>query len=242
MQQEFNFEEDYDFESHIESILEAAGADDINPPPDLAEILISFSETVYIEAIKSAPEAIDHNVVVSIASRNAVVYTGLLAIGLALKYPATADWLQEFMSGKTLIMIDAQVELLHRALKNDRQVAEEEPQRLNPNCDVCSKPVKLNAGAVWVDRNEIFGAELDHKLKPETNKAIDMRQYSAPDRVHIYFGHISCQGEQIQNSYAAETYLLNPSGFMNLSAHLFTKRWFEHSDYPGFARKWSKRF
>ena len=61
-------------------------------------------------------------------------------------------------------------------------------------------------------RNEIFNAELDHKLKPETNKAIDMRQYSAPDRVHIYFGHLDCQSEQVQNSYSAETYLLNPSG------------------------------
>jgi hypothetical protein len=241
MQQEFNFE-DYDFKKQVEEILEAAGADDINAPPDLAEILISFSEMMYLETVKSAPEDMDYKAVISFASHNSVFYTGLLAIGFALKYPATADWLQEFILDKTLIMIDAQVEVLHRALKNDRQMAEEEPQSLDQNCDVCSKPVKLNAGAVWVKRNEIFNAQLDHKLNPETDEAIDMRQYSAPDRVHIYFGHLNCQDEMILNSYAAETYLLNPSGFLNLSAHLFTKRWFKHSDYPGFARKWSKRF
>jgi hypothetical protein len=241
MQQEFNFE-DYNFNKQVEEILEAAGADNINPPPDLAAILISFSETVYIEAIKSAPKEIDEKVVLSVASRNSVIYTGLLAIGLALKYPSTADVLQGFMPDRTLHMIDLQVELLQTALKNDGQVAEEEPQRLDPDCDVCSKPVKLHDGAVWVDRKEIFNAELDHRLKPETDEAIDMRQYSAPDRVHIYFGHLDCQDHMIQNSYAAETYLLSPSSLLNLSAHLFTKRWFKHSDYPGFARKWSKRF
>ena len=139
-------------------------------------------------------------------------------------------------------MVDAQVELLQRVLKTDRQVAEEEPQRLDPSCDVCSEPVKLNIGAVWVDRLEIFNSELDIRLKPETDQAIDMRNYSAPQLVHIYFGHLDCQGEQVQNSYSAETYLMNPCSFMDLSAHLFTKRWFKHSDYPGFARKWSKRF
>ena len=241
MQQEFSFE-DYDFKKEVEEILETAGADDINPPPDLEAILISFSKTVYIEAIKSAPKEIDHNVVLSVASRESVIYTGLLAIGLALKYPRTADELQAFMPDKTLNMIDLQVELLETALKKDLKIEEEVHQMLDQNCDVCSKPVKLHAGAVWVKRNEIFNAELDHKLQPETDEAIDMRQYSAPDRVHIYFGHLNCQDEMIQNSYAAETYLLNPSGFLNLSAHLFTKRWFKHSDYPGFARKWSKRF
>jgi len=82
---------------------------------------------------------------------------------------------------------------------------------------------------------------IHHNSNPETDEAIDMRKYSAPSQVHIYFGHVECQ-DDMQNSYAAETYLTNPSGLLNLSAHLFTKNWFKHSDYPGFAKKWSKRF
>jgi len=240
MQQEFNFE-DYDFRKQIEEILEAAGADDISPPPDLAEFFTSFSHMIYLESIKQAPKDVDYKTIISFASHYSVFYTGLMAMSFALKYPATADWLQDFIPEKTLTRINAYAEAAHKALKNDRQVEEEEPQRPDPDCDICSKSVKLSAGAVWVKRNEVFSAQFDHNSNPETDEAIDMRKYSPPSQVHIYFGHVECQ-DDMQNSYAAETYLTNPSSLLNLSAHLFTKNWFKHSDYTGFAKEWSKRF
>lgn len=112
-----------------------------------------------------------------------------------------------------------------------------------PDCMDCGRPIpSTNDVTIWVKLSDIRSAEYEdweertaEATRPDTIHATILGQSSEPTIVKIYLGHRKCGPENPANWYEGSV-IDTPKKLLDLSAHLFEKRWFRFSDWPDFVR------
>ncbi|MCL0031663.1 hypothetical protein M1N55_06510 [Dehalococcoidia bacterium] len=243
-QESFDFEfEELDIEKMIESVLEKIGVDPPHFHIDFVAILKDFGDQIYVNTVRTAPDGIPASIIKAQSSMSQSIMIGGVCMRLALKHPTLAFALLKTLDPELRFAIEENVGavLQIKQLNQELEILEPDTQLNYPNCDMCDDPIDIKMAAIWVLKSEVVAAEKSRAI-PDDSRPIPLSISKPKPTVHIYWGHWQCQPNGFFNSYEAEGHVGNAEQFMRFSAHIFQKRWFKNSDFPGFARRFSTIF